>query len=134
MDNEEFYAIIKLVSGEEIISKVCSCEEDDRILLLLENPVIMEEVDILELGISIFKMKPWIKTSSDNLFFVDLDRVITMTETNDKDIISNYKRFIGSQYSTSNRVNPKEEKGYLNNVNDFRKLLERLYKISPKDL
>lgn len=128
MDNEEFYAILKLVSGEEVLSKVCSCEEDDRILLLLENPVIVDEVDILELGISIFKMKPWVKMSDDNLYFVDLDRVITMTETTDKQIISNYKAFIAKTFSTSNRVNPKEEKGYLNNVNEFRKLLERLYK------
>lgn len=128
MDNEEFYAILKLVSGEEVLSKVCSCEEDDRILLLLENPVIVDEVDILELGISIFKMKPWIKMSDDNLYFIDLDRVITMTETTDKQIISNYKAFISKTFSTSNRVNPKEEKGYLNNVNEFRKLLERLYK------
>lgn len=128
MDNEEFYAIIKLVSGEEILSKVCSCEEEDRILLLLENPVVVEEVDVIELGISIFKLKPWVKMSDDNLFFIDLDRVITMTETNDKDIISNYKSFIGKHYSTSNKVNPKEEKGYLNNVNEFRKMLEKLYK------
>lgn len=128
MDNEEFYAILKLVSGEEVLSKVCSCEEDDRILLLLENPVIVDEVDILELGISIFKMKPWVKMSDDNLYFIDLDRVITMTETTDKHIISNYKAFIAKTFSTSNRVNPKEEKGYLNNVNEFRKLLERLYK------
>lgn len=128
MDNEEFYAILKLVSGEEVLSKVCSCEEDDRILLLLENPVIVDEVDILELGISIFKMKPWVKMSDDNLYFIDLDRVITMTETTDKQIISNYKAFIAKTFSTSNRVNPKEEKGYLNNVNEFRKLLERLYK------
>lgn len=128
MDNEEFYAILKLVSGEEVLSKVCSCEEDDRILLLLENPVIVDEVDILELGISIFKMKPWVKMSDDNLYFIDLDRVITMTETTNKHIISNYKAFIAKTFSTSNRVNPKEEKGYLNNVNEFRKLLERLYK------
>lgn len=128
MDNEEFYAILKLVSGEEILSKVCSCEEDDRILLLLENPVVVDEVDILELGISIFKMKPWVKMSDDNLYFIDLDRVLTMTETNDKKLISNYKSFISKTFSTSNRVNPKEEKGYLNNVNEFRKLLEKLYK------
>lgn len=128
MDNEEFYAVLKLVSGEEILSKVCSCEEDDRILLLLENPVVVDEVDVLELGISIFKMKPWVKMSDDNLYFIDLDRVITMTETTDKQIISSYKSFIAKTFSTSNRVSPKEEKGYLNNVNEFRKLLERLYK------
>ena len=128
MDNEEFYAIIKLVSGEEIISKICSCEEDDRILLILENPVTVDEVDILELGVTVIKMKPWVKMSDDNLYFIDLDRVITMTETTDKQIISNYKSFIAKTFSTSNRVNPKEEKGYLNNVNEFRKLLEKLYK------
>lgn len=128
MDNEEFYAIIKLVSGEEIISKICSCEEDDRILLILENPVTVDEVDILELGVTVIKMKPWVKMSDDNLYFIDIDKVITMTEIFDKKIISNYKTFISKTFSTSNKVNPKEEKGYLNDVNEFRKLLEKLYK------
>ena len=39
---EDFYAIIKLISGEEILSKVCPCDEDDRIVLILDNPITMD--------------------------------------------------------------------------------------------
>ena len=41
---QDFLAVIKLVSGEEVISTVTSCEEDNRTLLLLENPVVFESV------------------------------------------------------------------------------------------
>ena len=38
-EKEDFLAVIKLVSGEEIISTVTPCEEDERTLLLLDSPV-----------------------------------------------------------------------------------------------
>jgi hypothetical protein len=46
---DDFYASIKLISGEEIFAKVSVCEEDERTLLLLSNPVILEQI----------KMKKW---------------------------------------------------------------------------
>ena len=33
---EEFLGVIKLVSGEEILSKICPCEEEDTTILILE--------------------------------------------------------------------------------------------------
>ena len=50
---EEFFAVIKLISGEEIFSKVCPCEEDERTLLILENPVTVETVNLKQFGIII---------------------------------------------------------------------------------
>jgi hypothetical protein len=47
---DDFYASIKLISGEEIFAKVSVCEEDDRTLLLLSNPVTLEEVKMKLLG------------------------------------------------------------------------------------
>ena len=38
---KEFYASIKLVSGEEIFCLVSASEEEDRTLLVLDNPVII---------------------------------------------------------------------------------------------
>ena len=35
MDKEEFHAVIKLVSVEEIFAKVCPCEEEDKTILIL---------------------------------------------------------------------------------------------------
>ena len=91
---EEFYAILKLVSGEEIFSKVHPCDEDDRILLILDSPIVMELINIKQLGITSIKVSPWIKFSEDEMFIMDLDKVITITETTDKDLINIHKKYI----------------------------------------
>ena len=44
--NEEFYATIKLISGEEIFAQVTPCEEEDRTLLILDTPVKFESIMI----------------------------------------------------------------------------------------
>ena len=84
---EDFYAIIKLISGEEILSKVCPCDEDDRIVLILDNPITMESVTIRQLGISTIKVSPWIKFADDSMFIIDMEKVITITEITDEDLI-----------------------------------------------
>ena len=43
-EKEAFLAVIKLVSGEEVISNVTPCDEDDRTLLLLDSPVVFETI------------------------------------------------------------------------------------------
>ena len=41
---EEFHAVIKLVTGEEIFALVCVDENDGDPIILLMNPVIMKVV------------------------------------------------------------------------------------------
>ena len=41
---DDFYASLKLISGEEIFSKVSVCDEDNRTMLILAYPVILEEI------------------------------------------------------------------------------------------
>ena len=41
---DEFYSVLKLVSGEELMAKVCPCYEDDRIVLILDNPVVIKDI------------------------------------------------------------------------------------------
>ncbi len=58
MDKEEFHAVLKLVSGEEIFAKVCPCEEEDKTLLILESPVIFEMITIRQAGIQALHQPP----------------------------------------------------------------------------
>ena len=53
MMEEDFYAVIKLVSGEEIFSIVCPSEEEGRIMLILNNPVTIEVIMMKQIGIYI---------------------------------------------------------------------------------
>jgi hypothetical protein len=78
---DEFYAIIKLVSGEEILSLVFVDENDGDPVLVLQNPVTMKSYNNQH-GMYL-KVKPWMELSDDDFFIVKLDRIITMTETTD---------------------------------------------------
>ena len=125
---DDFYAIIKLISGEEILSKVCPCDEDDRIMLILDNPITMESVTIRQLGISTIKVSPWIKFADDSMFIMDMEKVITMTEINDEDLIKMHQKFVREKNKKSNKSEITSKMGYLSSIADARIILEKLYK------
>ena len=125
---EDFYAIIKLISGEEILSKVCPCDEDDRIVLILDNPITMESVTIRQLGISTIKVSPWIKFADDSMFVMDMEKVITMTEITDEDLIKMHQKFVRERNKKSNKSELTSKMGYLSSIADARISLEKLYK------
>ena len=125
---EDFYAIIKLISGEEILSKVCPCDEDDRIVLILDNPITMESVTIRQLGISTIKVSPWIKFADDSMFVMDMEKVITMTEITDEDLIKIHQKFVRERNKKSNKSELTSKMGYLSSIADARITLEKLYK------
>lgn len=130
---EEFYSIIKLVSGEEIFSLVSVDENDGDTILILHNPVEMKLVQ--NYGSSFVKIKPWMEITDEDLFIIKLDKVITMTETTDEKIIGIYRKYLSSDPSdfesettTSGQVKVSDEMGYVSSVDDARKKLERIFK------
>ena len=128
---EEFYAIIKLVSGEEILSLVLVDENGGDPVLVLQNPVTMKTYHNHQ-GMYI-KVKPWIELSSDDFFIIKLDKIITMTETKDKRILHSYNNYIEDDdtvdvYTPSGQVKPSSKMGYISSVEDARKKLENLFK------
>jgi len=125
---EDFYAIIKLISGEEILSKVCPCDENNRIILILDNPITMESVTIRQLGISTIKVSPWLKFADDSMFIMDMEKVITMTEINDEDLINMHQKFVRERNKKSNKSELTSKMGYLSSIADARIALEKLYK------
>lgn len=122
MENE-FYAAIKLVSGEEIFAIVSPTEEDDRTLLLLENPVIIEPMVSRQQGVVGYKVKPWMMIPDDDIYIIDMNKVITMTEIDDEQIIRIYQKFINN----SSKVDLDKNMGFISKVDDARKSLEKLY-------
>jgi hypothetical protein len=125
---EDFYAIIKLISGEEILSKVCPCDENNRIMLILDNPITMESITIRQLGISTIKVSPWLKFADDSMFIMDMEKVITMTEINDEDLINMHQKFVRERNKKSNKSELTSKMGYLSSIADARISLEKLYK------
>lgn len=125
---EEFYAAIKLVSGEEIFSKVCPCDEGDSTVLILDNPVILETVAIKQLGVNGLKLHPWMKLSNDSMFIVNMDKVITITEVVDQSIIKIHKKFVKEKDRVSGLTEITPNMGYLSSISEARVSLEKLYK------
>jgi hypothetical protein len=126
---DEFYCILKLVSGEEIFSLISVDENDDDTIIILQNPLIMKMVSNQH-G-SFVKIKPWIEMSSDDMFIIKLDKVITMTESNDSMLIEMYNKFNSSDasefYDPSGKVKVSSQMGYVASVEESRKFLENLY-------
>ena len=132
MTEDDFYSTIKLKNGEEIFAKVAVSEEDDKILLIVFNPIIITEIKG-RLGLEGYKIEPWLKTTTDDLFVVNLDDVLTMSESNDIEMISMYQTFVRQSQKTSasgNKAKLSKEMGYLANVRDAKEILEKLYKNS----
>ena len=130
MDKEEFYAVLKLVSGEEIFAKVCPCEEEDKTILMLDCPVIFENITIRQIGVSAVRINPWLKITDDPTVVMNMDKVITMTEVHDKHLIKVYKRYLKEKDRVTNRTDINQNMGFLSSVSDARVFLEKLYKSS----
>ena len=131
---EEFYSIIKLVSGEEIFALVSVDENDENPILVLQNPVVISTVNTP--GGSMIKVKPWLNLTEESMFMIRLDKVITMIEAKDQkliDVYNNYNEDTDEEESLDGSVMPTSKMGYLSSVKDARKDLEDLFKKDIKD-
>jgi hypothetical protein len=129
---DEFYAAMKLVSGEEIFALISVDENDGDPILLLQNPVVMK---VLESPHGTYvKVKPWMDIPSDDMFVLKLDKIITMSEVNDKKVISFYEKYLRddeddlNDFMEPNKVNISSKMGYLSSVDDARERLEKIFK------
>ena len=129
---EDFLAAIKLVSGEEILSKVVVCSDDDD-RIILENPVVCQEVRTPGANIPLgYKFEPWMKLTDEEVFIVDMNRIITMSEIRDKEVNKTYSTIIKQGFTRSHPEITKEM-GYINSVDKARQQFEQLYKKDSKD-
>ena len=127
-EQQDFLAVIKLVSGEEIISNVTPCEENNRTLLLLDSPVMFENVVVRNGGMGAIKVIPWVQAATDTILILDMDKVITMSEVFDKEVIRIYNRYMTDKDRETNESVVTKDMGYLSSVTDARIFLEKLYK------
>ena len=130
MIEDDFYCTLKLKTGEEIFAKVAATEEDDRTLLLVTNPIIVAEIKG-RTGIMGYKIEPWLKTTTEDMFIINIDDVLTMTESSDIEMISMYQTYCRESDKTrKNQSKISRKMGYLANVNDAKDILEKLFKNS----
>ena len=130
---DDFYATIKLKSGEEVFAKVAASEEEDRTMLIIHSPVTVSEIKNKG-GLVGYKVEPWLKTTKDDMFIINMDSVITLSESSDMEMIMMYQHYLRDsqrEYHNQHRLN--RRMGYISNVNDAKENLEKLFKKSPKE-
>ena len=126
MTEDDFYATIKFKSGEEIFALVGYSEEEDRTFLLLESPITIEKIRNRG-GVQGFRVEPWLKTSKEDLFVVNIDDVLTLTESHDLETIAMHETFSKQydKFNTEKKLNRKM--GYISTIKEAKMSLEKLY-------
>ena len=130
MIEDDFYATLKLKSGEEIFAKVASSEENEKTLLIVTHPIIISEVKS-RIGVVGYKMEPWLKTTTEDMFIVYMDDILTMSESSDIEMIMLYQSYVrqsGKEKNNQPKLN--RRMGYLSSVNDAKEILEKIFKSS----
>ena len=126
---DDFYASLKLISGEEIFAKVAACDEDNRTLLLLHNPVLVQRISLPGSSICAgYKVEPWLKTNEEDMFVLDLKNIMTMVECHDMEMIAIHQRYVEESAQEGTRSRIDRRMGYISSVSDAKKMLEQLYK------
>ena len=131
---DDFYATIKLKSGEEVFARVAASEEEDRTMLIVHTPVTVIEIKNKG-GLVGYKVEPWLKTTRDDMFLIDMNNVITLSESSDMEMIVMYQHFLrDSQRETQHQHKLNRRMGYISNVKDAKENLEKIFKLdSPEN-
>ena len=126
---EEFHAVLKLITGEEIFSLVSVDENDGDSIIMLSNPVIMKMLS--GPAGKYVKVKPWLELPDQDLFLIKYDKIITMSEVTDKQMINFYNRYLNEDdidIEIDVKVSLTDKMGFITTVDDARLKLEEIFK------
>ena len=121
---DEFLGAIKMISGEEVLSKVSSVDDENGRYLILDNPIMVEEVTMdSRVGA---KVSPWMKFSKERSFIVPMDRIITCVEV-DGEVEAFYEMSI-QKIDPEKEKTPPRNQGRVGSVEESRAILESIFK------
>jgi hypothetical protein len=127
---DDFYASIKLKTGEEIFARVLPSDENNKINLIVTNPIIVENYKSRN-GIQGYKIEPWMKTTTEDMFLIKMEDIVTISENTDAEMIILHQSYVKKVDDLKyNGRTISRGMGYLANVNDAKILLEKIYKNS----
>ena len=125
---DEFHAVLKLVTGEEIFALVSVDENDGDPIIMLSNPVVMK---MLYNGSGQYvKVRPWLELPTEDLFLMKYDKIVTMSEISDKQMIKFYNRYLNEDdvdIELDGKVSLNPKMGFITTVEDARKSLENIF-------
>lgn len=130
---EEFYATLKLISGEEVVAKVCYLPDEDKIIL--DRPLAVENAKQKKGNVEVtgFALKEWISATFDEMFIIKRDHILTMTEI-EGELQEFYEKTLnkieGGKNLTGKGNKLPRRAGYLGSIKETKRALEEIYKKS----
>ena len=122
--DDEFLGALKIVTGEEVLSKVTYVDDENGNYVILDSPILVEEVTVADrVGA---KVSPWMKFSKERSFIVPMDRIVTCVEC-DAEVAAFYEMSI-TKIDPEGTKNPPRNQGGLGTVEESRAILESIFK------
>ena len=122
---DDFYATLKLKTGEEVFALVVASEEENRTMLVVHNPVIITAIKAKESVVG-YRLEPWLKTTREDMFVINMDNIITLSESMDPEMIMMHQNF-SKESNGFSKSKMNRKMGYLTNVSEAKKILEKIY-------
>ena len=126
---DEFHAVLKLVTGEEIFALVSVDENDGDPIIMLSNPVIMKM--LYSPSGQYVKVRPWLELPTEDLFLLKYDKIVTMSEVSDERMITFYEKYLNEDdvdFELDGKVSLNSKMGFVTTVEDARQSLENIFK------
>lgn len=127
MTSDLFYATIKLVSGEEVLAKVCAFIENKEVLLILDNPIIVSMFKVSKNNIPLVKISPWMTLTVSSTHIIKRKDIITMSEIKDENLIRIHENYVSEILETTFPNEISDNSNRVINIEEARKKLEVLY-------
>jgi Sm_like domain len=123
----KFYAAIKLVTGEEILTQIKKLEGEYEGYFILHSPIQVNEVCIPGV-IAGLKIDRWMKISNQETFLLHKDKIITMSEL-DSPVRLFYTKSLHKLRIEENDIpdNISENKEYNSSIEEARIKLEDIF-------
>lgn len=134
---EQFYAAIKMVTGEEVLARTMKSKENGVEIFLLDEPIVIGESTSIDrernVALSGLVPRKWMNYGGDGLVVVYKQHIVSMSEMDRWSIEFYEKALLAARVSSpiKKKVQQEEHSGYLGTTKDYRKYLERLYRNSP---
>ena len=78
------------------------------------------------------KVRPWMEMADDSMYVIKYDKIITMTEVKEGNMIGFYNKYLNEEdfdWEEDGRTKISDKMGYVSSVDEARKMLENIYKL-----
>ena len=137
MNDDSFFATVKLLTGEEILTEVMVCEENSEEFFVFHNPIVITENNHVDMqkGVVVSGLVPkkWLLYASDDLTIVQKQHVVSMSELDKFGVDFYRKALVAAMASTpiKKKVETKDNSGFVGKIEAFREKLEDMFDNSP---